>query len=216
MTDTSRCEGTWRPDPVDVRSGQPTRGWHDVLPGARGDASSGAVFDPERRNRFALWRVWDDAVTRRILFIGLNPSTADERVADPTLRRCIGFAMKAGFGGLFLGNICSFRSPEPSRLPVRDQESERNYAALCLMHVASHQVVAAWGAHTLPTGAKAVRERIEAWPDVMCFGETKGGHPRHPLYLRSDTAMRPWHCQGTACSSASATSPLAAKATALA
>ena len=55
------------------------------------DATGGATFGPRRRYRYRLWRTWDVA-TPRVLFVLLNPSTAAERVNDPTIRRCIGFA----------------------------------------------------------------------------------------------------------------------------
>ena len=58
---------------------------------------SNATFDKDRVYRFALWRFWDDGLPK-IMFVGLNPSTADENKNDPTVRRCIGFAERWGFG----------------------------------------------------------------------------------------------------------------------
>jgi hypothetical protein len=54
-----------------------------------------AVISRDGLYRYALRRVWQAKPT--VLFIGLNPSTADQR-DDPTLQRCIRFAMAWGFG----------------------------------------------------------------------------------------------------------------------
>ena len=51
----------------------------------------GAILSRNRLYRYVLWREWD-ARKGTCVFIGLNPSTADETVDDPTLRRCINFA----------------------------------------------------------------------------------------------------------------------------
>jgi hypothetical protein len=50
-----------------------------------------AEFSACRKNRYALWRVWNEA-DPLVMFIGLNPSVADETADDPTIRRCIQFA----------------------------------------------------------------------------------------------------------------------------
>ena len=70
--------------------------------------SAGAIFSTRRKFRYALWRVWGDR-ENLVLFICLNPSTADETENDPTLNRCIGFAKSFGYGGLLLGNLFAFR-----------------------------------------------------------------------------------------------------------
>lgn len=66
---------------------------------------SGAIFSDDRRCRFSLFRVWDETKLN-IMFIGLNPSTANEIVNDPTIRRVISFASSWGYDlyPLSLGN----------------------------------------------------------------------------------------------------------------
>ncbi len=53
---------------------------------------SSAVFSEFRTHRYALFRQWRNG--DRAMFIGLNPSTADETLNDPTVRRCMGFVKK--------------------------------------------------------------------------------------------------------------------------
>lgn len=73
-----------------------------------------AVFDPAGRYRYSLRRRWD-AAGARVAFVLLNPSTADGRRDDPTIRRCIGFAREWGFGGLEVVNLFAHRSNPPRR-----------------------------------------------------------------------------------------------------
>ncbi len=76
---------------------------------------SGAVFAEERTHRLYLWRRWSTEKPW-LMFIGLNPSTADERLNDPTIRRCIGFAERWGYGGMFMCNVFSLVSTDPKKL----------------------------------------------------------------------------------------------------
>ena len=74
-----------------------------------------AVFSPCRTYRYALSRVWA-ADKPYALFIGLNPSTADETLDDPTIRRCIDFAKRWGYGGLVMANLFAYRATNPSEM----------------------------------------------------------------------------------------------------
>jgi len=60
-----------------------------VIP--RDEVQRAAVLSRDGLYRYALRRVWDPA-RPAVLFIGLNPSTADHRIDDPTIRRCVRFA----------------------------------------------------------------------------------------------------------------------------
>ena len=83
------------------------------------------VFSPCRRWRYTLWRDWMDDVleleeragnnsAKYAMFIGLNPSTADETRDDPTVRRCVGFAKSWGYGALCMTNIFAWRDTDPA------------------------------------------------------------------------------------------------------
>ena len=66
-----------------------------------------------------MWRTWD-AARSRLLWVLLNPSTADERAEEPTLRRCAsssaGFSHAWGFSGVELVNLFAWRaSHRPAR-----------------------------------------------------------------------------------------------------
>jgi len=69
--------------------------------------NQGAVIDPTGDYRYSLWRVWHPKASR-VAFIMLNPSQADATVDDPTIRRCIGFAQRWGYGSLEAVNLFAY------------------------------------------------------------------------------------------------------------
>ncbi len=160
-----------------------------------GTRESGAAFSGCGRFRYRLWRVWDNAA-QAVLFVGLNPSTADATTDDPTIRRCIRFARDWGYGGLLMGNLYPDRSTNPDALLTRQRNPFHmfvNEADLAEMAESAGLIVAAWGAH------KAVADRAPfILPMLACHGTvhvlglTAAGHPRHPLYMRADTKPERW------------------------
>ena len=74
-----------------------------------------AILSDDRVYRYMLERTWD-CRKERVLFVMLNPSTADEEEDDPTITRCLGFATRWGFGSLVVGNLFALRSPNPREL----------------------------------------------------------------------------------------------------
>src|SRR4029078_1544091 len=74
-----------------------------------------AIFSRCRQYRYVLRRAWRNDLPE-VLFIALNPSTADEASDDATVRRCIGFARDWGFGALAIANLFAFRSSNPLSL----------------------------------------------------------------------------------------------------
>jgi hypothetical protein len=67
-------------------------------------ATSGAVLSDCGQYRYRLWRVWDDCLPLMV-FVMQNPSTATADADDPTIRKCIGFAKRHGYGGVSVRNV---------------------------------------------------------------------------------------------------------------
>ena len=149
-----------------------------------------AAFSRCGAYRYALWREWDDRGPT-VLFIALNPSTADHRRDDPTIRRCIRFARDWGFGRLVVANLFAYRTPEPALLRIAESPvGPRNDRWLARLAADASLVLAAWGTHGDYLGrADRVRSRLQA---LHCLGTTKGGLPRHPLYVRHDVCPVPF------------------------
>lgn len=150
------------------------------------DDSRVCVFSPDRLHRYTLWREFDLTNQTYVQFVGLNPSTADEVQDDPTVRRCIDFAKRWGFGALCMTNIFAYRATDPDVMKAaQDPIGPDNDAWLTRIAAGAGLVVAAWGNH----GEFMDRQRAVArlMPQLVCLGTTKTGAPRHPLYVRATT-----------------------------
>jgi hypothetical protein len=150
------------------------------------------LFSPCRTYRYTLWRQLDASRAGFALFIGLNPSTADEQTDDPTIRRCKDFARRWGFGAVCVANLFAFRATRPADLKAAPAPvGPDNDRWLVRLARTADLVIAAWGMH----GSFAGRDlKVAGLLDnpLVCLGLTRGGHPRHPLYLRRTTMPTPW------------------------
>ncbi len=148
-----------------------------------------AVFDASGSYRYRLTRVWARDAPR-VAFVLLNPSTADHRQDDPTVRRCIGFARAWGFGGVDVVNLFAWRATRPRDLrralaPVgADNDRHLRWAARN-----AARVVVAWGIHGAWQGRdRAALALLQHWGCTpLCMGLTREGQPRHVLYLPRET-----------------------------
>lgn len=156
-----------------------------------------AEFSECRTWRYTLTRRWSFGFdpSRVVAFIGLNPSTADETLDDPTIRRCINFAHAWGMEAMIMLNLFGYRATRPGvMLAADDPVGEGNDAAIARVTSEVGLVVGAWGANA---SHEIVRQRAEAVMQalsspVFCLGKTKDGHPRHPLYVKGETVLEPY------------------------
>lgn len=155
-----------------------------------------AVLSEDDLYRYTLLRQWDDELPTMV-FVMLNPSTADAAVDDPTIRRCITFAKREGYGRLIVLNLYAFRATNPKdMLAATDPIGERNNiflrAQLGLLSDHGMPVVAAWGTNANPD---RVAEVLALVPNAhwVCLGTTKAGHPRHPLYVHGQQPLIDWN-----------------------
>lgn len=147
--------------------------------------------------RYHLWRVWDERLPC-LCFVMQNPSTADDVDNDPTITRCIGFAKRDGFGGISVRNVFALRATDERVLLTHPDpfgpENERHLMAARSVSMMTRLVVA-WGERL--GGKRLKRHYVYAENCLLpqkpyCLGTNKSGQPKHPLYLRGDTAMVPW------------------------
>ena len=139
----------------------------------------GAVLSPCRKYRYALNRIWNKDMPF-VVFIGLNPSTADEIEDDPTIRRCIRYAYDWGYGGVHMLNLFAFRATEPKDMREAAEPVGIDNDKFLLAYASRPKneiVIAAWGAHGAFLGReKAVKKLISP---LHCLSITKDGHPGH-------------------------------------
>lgn len=170
------------------------------------------MSDP--RYRFSLVRDLRDPRTRSVGlpertvgFIMVNPSTAeadDGGQDDPTIRKCIGFARRAGYDGLLVGNVSPLRATDPRELlkciggGIDWRRRKENNEALKMICLGSATVVLAWGATVgghpeLAARADEVAALARCYArEVVTIGNrTAGGYPRHPLMLPYSATWRP-------------------------
>ena len=135
------------------------------------------------------------------VFALLNPSTADAFVPDPTATRAVSFARMFGAGAVEIVNINAWRATDPAEIyklafGFRGDDATNDYQ-LVEACTGAMIVIAGWGTHgALDHRGVAVR-RLLAGGGVKLYhlGLTKHGHPRHPLYLRGDTAPQEWRSE---------------------
>ncbi|MHB1665910.1 DUF1643 domain-containing protein [Thiomonas sp.] len=151
-----------------------------------------ALFSPDRRHRYGLWRYWGTG-SRTVMFIGLNPSTADEIRDDPTVRRCIGYAKTWGFDQMCMTNLFAYRATLPADMrQAPDPIGPDNDRYLLEFARRAELVVAAWGAHGGHLDRETRVRHLLRDTALHCLGRTKTGHPKHPLYLRADLRPIPY------------------------
>lgn len=147
--------------------------------------------------RYRLSRSWGPQQT--LSFVMLNPSTADASIDDPTIRRCMGFARREGAGGIVVVNLYALRATDPAELrKTKDPfgpDNRANIKAIGLEAVAACMpVVCAWGMGGWVKSADMATIHLlqSTGAKLVCLGKTKGGHPKHPLYIKGDQPLVPF------------------------
>ena len=147
-----------------------------------------AKISPDGIYRYTLTRRWGLSGLGTVLWVMLNPSTADADVDDPTIRRCVDFADRWGYDQIEVVNLYALRASDPAKLLTHPAPSGPENA----FHVwdattRAEIVVAAWGANKAVTRTPMAREIRATGP--FCLGRTKAGHPKHPLYVSGATML---------------------------
>lgn len=146
----------------------------------------GAEISVCQRYRYVLTRQWREQ-PGGLLWIMLNPSTADALKDDATIRKCMGFARRWGYGKITVVNLFAFRSRDPDALMLEDDPvgpDNDHWIAKCISE--STGVAVGWGGSGPPDMTKKraliVRDIIGAAGvrEAVCIGFTANGMPLHP------------------------------------
>ena len=148
--------------------------------------------------RYQLSRIWDDSKPK-VMFLMLNPSTADANQDDNTIKRCIAFAKSWGKGGFYVGNLFAYRSTDPKALiglASHIAVGGENLLNLAEMSGKSQYVVCAWGLpHIVKKVMKPIRDEyhpLNVIRNPMYLALCKDLTPRHPLMLKSELIPKPF------------------------
>jgi hypothetical protein len=171
------------------------------------DGIGWAKFSDDRRMRYRLSRALTRNVrnqndTIRVVFVMLNPSTADAFIMDPTVRKCAAFAQRWNADVLEVVNLFAMRSPYPKDLlkfargDRGDDVINDNQIVEACTQTGHTIAVAAWGNHgTLDDRHAYVRQLLrERHIDIHHLGLTQYRFPKHPLargkhFIPIDTAL---------------------------
>lgn len=155
---------------------------------------SDAYLSSCEQYRYELRRIWDEEKPK-VLFIMLNPSTADENIDDPTIRRCIGYAKEWNCGGILVGNLFAYRSTNPNGLlKVDDPIGDDNIWHIKNLVSQSDIVVCAWGNSNI---VKRLDKKIKydyrpltvIKNNLHCLELSNDGTPKHPLQLKKNLKL---------------------------
>ena len=165
-----------------------------------GTTVSGAIVSDDGRFRYELSRYWGGSGSGLLVWIMLNPSTADHEVDDPTIRRVVRFSKDWGYSGCVVVNLYALRAASPKELAriglVEAAGGDENHR-----HVVdasrARDVVVAWGGHQAARERPYLRDLLAAVRanarSVRCLGVTKvHEQPRHPLYVAAVTQPEPY------------------------
>lgn len=151
-----------------------------------------ATISPCGLFRYTLIRTWGDG--KRVLYVMINPSTADAQKDDATIRRCRNLAkqFKSGpYGSIEVVNLFAFRATE-----VKDLRDRAKQRLDCIgpendLHILgaarrADLIIIAYGAKKW--AAKRAGEVINkiGVERIHHLGLTQGGHPWHPLMVGKD------------------------------
>ena len=154
-----------------------------------------AIFSKCKRYRFTLYRWWNNNLPQ-VIFVMLNPSSADAEKDDPTIRKCIGYAKSWGCGSIKVLNLFALRATDPYQLfdakdPIGDSNDWwlKEFMNEELPFEPPKYVVCAWGNHGSFMGRSD--HVLEMWkhndPIINSYALkiNKSGEPSHPLYLKN-------------------------------
>lgn len=150
-----------------------------------------AVISDCGKYRYLLRRTWDHDKPRALLVM-LNPSTADASQDDATIRSCVRLLSGLEYGSMEVVNVFGLRATDPAELSkVPDPIGPQNERVVAAAIGRCDVVVCAWGAHPLAASKTTfllsfIQSRK---PAIYCFGKTKAGAPKHPLYIKSGTPL---------------------------
>lgn len=161
----------------------------------------GATISACGKFRYSLWRRWAEGPL--MVFVMLNPSTADSEQDDPTIRKCIGFSKRHGYAGILVVNLFAYRATNPRDLyragpllasaigPANDANIQQ---AARMSFRDGSPVVLAWGAHARGLNrAQDVLTLLRCeYAGLFTLALTADGVPRHPLMLSYSCTLTPY------------------------
>ncbi len=150
---------------------------------------AGAQFSTCRNYRYVLWRIWDKEKPC-VMFIGLNPSKANEGDNDNTIKRVMKIAKNLGFGGIYMVNCFAYVSTDPKQLKDYGDDDQNDLAIRVAADLCK-EIIFAWG--NFPEAKERGEQLAKRYPKGKALEINKNGSPKHPLYVKGDRIPVPYN-----------------------
>lgn len=161
-----------------------------------------AIITPDGVYRY--WLSRELGGDRPLVICGLNPSVADARKDDPTIRKDIGFAKRWGCGRVIKVNAEAFRATDPAVLKrarksgvntIGPENDEYIRRAFGLAWLTNGIPLVAWGNHITEQRQRDISFLLRMLGVTpVCLGTNKNGSPVHELYQPYERELVPWVC----------------------
>ena len=141
-----------------------------------------ALFNKNKTKRFLLTRSWSDGKKQNsCVFVMLNPSNADSKNDDPTVKKCIHYSNMFGHNKLSVINLF----PQISTVPRLKDFSfcKKNHSIVKEVISKNEFIYLAWGFNFK---IKKWLKRILENKRVYALEMSKNNTPKHPLYLKKN------------------------------
>jgi hypothetical protein len=166
----------------------------EMLPGTHGDA---LFTDACKKHRLWLLRDWsvEHMDSDYALWIGMNPSTADDLTDDLTVRKDQVFTKRHGLSRMFKVNVSSYCSTDPAGLNARDAVISHpdNLRTILQLAKGASLIVASTGkvpTRLVPHAHNLFRAIKKGGCKMVCLGLTQNGWPRHSSRVAYSTPFQ--------------------------
>jgi hypothetical protein len=183
------------PAPMQAPEGQHDPGSEVQLPLHPDILHKSAEFSVDGRHRSKLERDWtpDGEEPSTILFIGMNPSTAEANLDDRTCQKEQKFSRRDGYTRYLKGNILDYRLTDSKQLStIEEPVSDRNLSAILEMAEEAEVIVLCCGqmkSKFHPIIQRTIDAILETGKPIKYFGSNEDGSFKHPLYLPDDKEL---------------------------
>ena len=150
-------------------------------------------FSKNRKYRYFLAESWGPK--DNLIFMLLNPSTADDAKDDRTVAKCKKLAKELGYHGATILNLFAYCSTDPKKLKtVKDPVGEYNDSYIRLAMDAGDDVVLAYGNHGVyKKRHEQVLKILKQYnKNLYTLGYTNDFIPEHPLYIKMPKELQPY------------------------
>lgn len=137
---------------------------------------------------------------KMLIVVGFNPSTADDKRIDPTMRFVLGIAKFNGYNGFAMINLYPLRSTNPDNLPIEvdDDIVKENFSQInsLLERYPFADVLLAYGnlvekrSYTKTIANRLLELLHNKSREIYCLGKLKSGNPKHPLRTPYSTKLQ--------------------------